>query len=339
MKKILIIMVAATAWFGAYAGNVDAATPDGAESLTGETAAVVGDAAAVADVETGATPAAVAVPLDFTGFNPTDTVRVLRLTEEELIFAETPALPCRKYRDGMAVNYWQLGTPVAVGAVASLFVKTPKLVQAREYVQKHLSQHGKHKTTVDNYLQYAPIVASYGLFACGLKGENGLLDRTIIAAMSYTIFVAVNAGMKFAFGEKRPDSNAHNSFPSGHTGTAVTGAELLRREYWSTSPWIGVAGYAVALTTAYLRIHNDRHWINDVVGGAAVGYFSTTLAYWLYPKIFRKRYERHTKEREARLARECAGIDLPKRRSGGVTGFGAPFAGGGAVGFSMALNF
>lgn len=278
-------------------------------------------------------------PLDFTDFNPADTARVASLFEaEEIVCESVPALPCPSFRDGMKVNYWQLGTPVVVGAAASLFVRTPKLVQAREYVQKHLSQHGNHKTSVDDYLQYAPIVASYGLYACGLKGENGLLDRTIIAAMSYTIFVALNTGMKFAFGEKRPDSNAHNSFPSGHTGTVVTGAEFLRREYWSTSPWIGVAGYAVALTTAYLRIHNDRHWINDVVGGAAVGYFSTTLAYWLYPKIFRKRYERHMKEREERLARECAGLDLPRRRNS-VTGFGAPFAGGGAVGFSMALTF
>lgn len=278
-------------------------------------------------------------PLDFTDFNPADTARVAPLFEaEEIVYESVPAVPCPTFRDGMKVNYWQLGTPVVVGAAASLFVRAPKLVQAREYVQKHLSQHGNHKTTVDNYLQYAPIVASYGLYACGLKGENGLLDRTIIAAMSYTIFVAINAGMKYAFHEKRPDSNAHNSFPSGHTGTAVTGAEFLRREYWSTSPWIGVAGYAVALTTAYLRIHNDRHWINDVVGGAAVGYFSTTLAYWLYPKIFRKRYERHMKEREERLARECAGLDLPRRRNS-VTGFGAPFAGSGVVGFSMALTF
>ena len=278
-------------------------------------------------------------PLDFTDFNPADTAKTAPLFEaEEIVYESVPAVPCPSFRDGMKVNYWQLGTPVVVGAAASLFVRTPKLVQAREYVQKHLSQHGNHKTTVDNYLQYAPIVASYGLYACGLKGENGLLDRTIIAAMSYTIFVAINAGMKYAFHEKRPDSNAHNSFPSGHTGTAVTGAEFLRREYLSTSPWIGVAGYAVALTTAYLRIHNDRHWINDVVGGAAVGYFSTTLAYWLYPKIFRKRYERHMKEREERLARECAGLDLPRRRNS-VTGFGAPFAGSSVVGFSMALTF
>lgn len=35
-------------------------------------------------------------------------------------------------------------------------------------------------------------------------------------------------------------------------------------------------------------MHNDRHWANDVLAGAAVGMLSTKFAYWLYPKLFRK---------------------------------------------------
>ena len=38
----------------------------------------------------------------------------------------------------------------------------------------------------------------------------------------------------------------------------------------------------------YLRIYNDRHYLNDVVAGACIGVLSTKLAYWLYPKIFKK---------------------------------------------------
>lgn len=45
---------------------------------------------------------------------------------------------------------------------------------------------------------------------------------------------------------ERPDGSARNSFPSGHTAMAFMGAELLRREFWEVSPWIGVAGYVVA---------------------------------------------------------------------------------------------
>ena len=49
-----------------------------------------------------------------------------------------------------------------------------------------------------------------------------------------------------------------------------------------------LCGYAVAAATGYLRIYNDRHYINDVVAGACIGVISTKLAYWLYPKIFTK---------------------------------------------------
>lgn len=38
----------------------------------------------------------------------------------------------------------------------------------------------------------------------------------------------------------------------------------------------------------FLRIYNDRHYLNDVVAGACIGVLSTKLAYWLYPKIFKK---------------------------------------------------
>lgn len=95
--------------------------------------------------------------------------------------------------------------------------------------------------------------------------------------------------MKYSFKEKRPDSGARNSFPSEHTATAFMGAEFLRREYKEVSPWIGYAGYAVAAATGYLRIYNNRHYFNDVIAGACIGIVSTKLAYWLYPKCFKRK--------------------------------------------------
>ena len=50
-------------------------------------------------------------------------------------------------------------------------------------------------------------------------------------------------------------------------------------------PWIGVAGYAVAAGTGFLRMYNNKHWLNDVIAGAGVGILSTRLSYWLYPKL------------------------------------------------------
>lgn len=59
-----------------------------------------------------------------------------------------------------------------------------------------------------------------------------------------------------------------------------TGAELMRIEYGNG---IGLASYAVAVTVGALRIYNDRHWITDVFGGAAIGILSARIGYWLLP--------------------------------------------------------
>lgn len=220
--------------------------------------------------------------------------------------------------------------PAATFTVAALFVKTPFLVDWREEVQKHLSNHGKNKTTVDNYLQYVPAAVPYLLYACGYKGEHNFLDKTILLAMSAATFAVVNNTLKFAFNEKRPDSNAHNSFPSGHTGTAFMGAEYMRREYWNHNKWVAMSGYVVATAVAYLRIYNDRHWINDVVGGAALGYLSTTFAYWIYPKIFRKRERMHRQELLIRRK---------KAQQPGQMVMAAPFATGHCAGINLSYTF
>lgn len=178
--------------------------------------------------------------------------------------------------------------PTAVFGASACFVAGDWAIRQKQRVQDALSAGGRHKFRADDYSQYAPFVVAYGLDFCGVPAKHGLKDRTLIFALSYaTMGVLVNA-MKWSFREKRPDTEARNSFPSGHTATAFMGASLLYREYRDVSPWIGYAGYAVAAATGYLRIYNNRHYLNDVLAGACVGILSTRLAYWLYPKIFRK---------------------------------------------------
>lgn len=200
---------------------------------------------------------------------------------------------------------------------------------------------GQPRTKVDDYIQYAPMVASYAIYFCGVKGEHNLLDRTLILAMSYATFAVVNHTMKFAFSEKRPNTGALNSFPSGHTGTVFVGAEFLRREYWHTNKWIGVAGYACALAVAYLRVYNNRHWVNDVVGGAAIGYMSTAFAYWLYPKIFRRRAALHREELLRRIDPEgqAAFTPLPTTPDRTLRCFATPYASTTSAGLSCILTF
>ncbi len=147
------------------------------------------------------------------------------------------------------------------------------------------------KIPVDNYLQFAPAVAVYGLNVLGIKGKHNFRDRSMIYAMSNIILNGTVYSLKKITVVQRPDGSAYTSFPSGHTAEAFASAEFMRQEYKDVSPWYGVAGYAMAITTGYLRMYNNKHWFSDVVAGAGVGIASTKLAYWLYPKIQHKLFK------------------------------------------------
>jgi membrane-associated phospholipid phosphatase len=158
-----------------------------------------------------------------------------------------------------------------------------------ETVKKEIyTERSPRQLHIDNYLRYAPAAAVYGLNAAGIHGTNNFRDRTIIYGMSTLIMGATVLSVKKITGETRPDGSDDCSFPSGHTATAFASAEFLRQEYKNVSPWYGIAGYAAAAATGYLRISNNRHWMGDVVAGAGVGIMSTKLAYWIYPVIKRK---------------------------------------------------
>ena len=67
-------------------------------------------------------------------------------------------------------------------------------------------------------------------------------------------------------------------------------AAMLSREYGHKSPWVSYSAYAVASATSLMRILNNRHWIKDVMAGAAIGYLSTQVGYFLSDLIFKNRY-------------------------------------------------
>ncbi|MEJ0101896.1 MAG: phosphatase PAP2 family protein [Bacteroidota bacterium] len=147
------------------------------------------------------------------------------------------------------------------------------------------------KTKLDNYLQWSPAIAVYGLNAAGIHGRNNLRDRSMIFLMSEVFMNAAVFPLKKLAHQQRPDGSDYYSFPSGHTANAFAGAEFMWQEYKDVSPWLAASGYLVAATTGYLRMYNNKHWLNDVVAGAGVGIASTKLAYWLYPKFQHKLFK------------------------------------------------
>jgi hypothetical protein len=138
---------------------------------------------------------------------------------------------------------------------------------------------------LDNYLQYAPMVAYYGLSLAGVKGKHSVADGTGLYILSEAIMGGSTFLVKRTADRRRPDGSNNYSFPSGHTATAFAAAEFLNQEYRDVSPWIGYAGYTVATATGALRLYNNKHWLSDVVAGAGFGIASTKLAYLIYPHL------------------------------------------------------
>jgi hypothetical protein len=133
---------------------------------------------------------------------------------------------------------------------------------------------------IDDYLQYLPIAANVGLGLAGLKPRHPFKERIACTATAYIAMGIMVNVTKIAVGEKRPDSNAHNSFPSGNTATAFMGAELVRKEYGNTA---GFCAYAIAASVAVMRMYNNLHWLNDVIAGAGMGILSAKIGFWLLP--------------------------------------------------------
>lgn len=180
-------------------------------------------------------------------------------------------------------SYSKFIIPTAMISYGIMAQGSERLKELDYSTHHEITEHYTARIRLDDYMQFAPAVAVYGLDFCGIKAKHNFRDRTIVMATSFLIMCATVQTMKSTINIARPDGSNNNSFPSGHTATAFVDAHILFKEYRDTSPWIGVAGYTVAATTGTLRVINKKHWVSDVVSGAGIGILSAELGYLLLP--------------------------------------------------------
>lgn len=152
------------------------------------------------------------------------------------------------------------------------------------------------KIHLDDYLQYAPGVIGLGMSACGVKGKCNFGDVALIYLTTNIISTIIVVPTKHFSHELRPDSSNFSSFPSGHTATAFANAEFFRIQYGKRYPLLAVTSYAMAATTGYLRIYNNKHWFSDVLSGAAVGFCSARITDRLYHFLQKKYFPLKNKQ-------------------------------------------
>lgn len=175
--------------------------------------------------------------------------------------------------------------PAVLITYGGLSLAIPALDNLNKSTQNEILEDKTRGNNFDNYTQYLPAAAVYGLNLAGVKGKHNLRDRTIIFATSQIINTSLVMGLKHTVNEQRPDKSNHLSFPSGHTANAFSTAQFMFREYQDSNFWLSLAGYPLAAFTGVYRVINNKHWVGDVVAGAGIGILSTEAAYWLFPTI------------------------------------------------------
>src|SRR6476660_687795 len=63
------------------------------------------------------------------------------------------------------------------------------------------------KTRIDDFTQYVPAIACYGLRIGGVRGKHNFVDATLMYALSNGLANAVVTPLKRLSAEKRPDSS------------------------------------------------------------------------------------------------------------------------------------
>lgn len=110
-------------------------------------------------------------------------------------------------------------------------------------------------------------------------GGDARLVETSLESIAYTM--AATYALKSVINRERPDGSSEDSFPSGHTSAAFAGATLLHREIGRRfdHPWWSWAVYLPASYVGISRMEGERHYLADVLFGAALAMTITNVTW------------------------------------------------------------
>lgn len=194
------------------------------------------------------------------------------LTFKNDLFIKAPLSKSRRLQKAVAV-------PLLFTAAGLYSMTDNDLINKFDVQEERNEWMPKFRSHADDYLQYAPIAAVYGLNALGIKGENNFANRTALLIKSELLVGILTYSMKKITAVPRPDTGQPTSFPSGHTAQAFAAATFMAKEYGHKSIWYSIGAYTVATGIGTMRVMNNRHWVSDVLVGAGIGILSTNLVY------------------------------------------------------------
>ncbi len=145
-------------------------------------------------------------------------------------------------------------------------------------------------------------VVVHQLLAARAAGDTGAgVHDVVYVAEAGGVALALDQVVKLAVGRQRPfvhygnyadparphDADDNLSFYSGHTTlafsvAAAAGTVSTLRGYES-APWVWAVGMTLATAVGWARIASDRHYLTDVLAGAATGAaIGVAMPLWLH---------------------------------------------------------
>jgi membrane-associated phospholipid phosphatase len=187
------------------------------------------------------------------------------------------------------MSWKALIAPVSLITAGLLVIDEDEFISRTHILEEKNENAAFYNYHIDDYLQYVPAAAVFGLNAFGVKGKNSIVEESILLIKSELLMSAIVYTLKQTTNVQRPDSSTYNSFPSGHTAQAFVAATFLHKEYGHKSIWYSIGAYSVATTVGCMRVLGNRHWLSDVFVGAGIGILSTELVYATHKYTWSKR--------------------------------------------------
>ncbi|MDZ4862691.1 MAG: phosphatase PAP2 family protein [Gemmatimonadota bacterium] len=199
------------------------------------------------------------------------------------------ALAAQQPRDSMlpsprpSVRWYHAVAALGAISVASLLDES-----FRDHLQAHRTAGKDDVARVFRRMGQPEVYAVMGLgtIATGLFAGDPRITRSGERITAGLLLAGVtSSALKLAVGRGRPGGGAgaydfhpfsgDDAWPSGHTTMAFALAAGVSDELHSTPATIAL--YSAATMTAWSRLNDDRHWLSDVLTGAAVGVTSAKL--------------------------------------------------------------
>lgn len=121
----------------------------------------------------------------------------------------------------------QLIVPVTLIGVGVIGLESDWLKGHDNEVKEELQERPHPQVTIDDFTQFAPLAALYGLKLCGVKGRHDYVDMTIIAGTAYLLTGVTVFGLKTITAVERPDGKQSQFIPFRSHGDCVCGSRAV----------------------------------------------------------------------------------------------------------------